>query len=296
VRAALAHPVSPVLFSLHGAVRGGGRAVLPVWRSGLSRVPAQRLARDPGLGDGPPQRPPERRLRPGGGDGLGLRHGHRAGGHAQVRHRRHPALLRERPALPRPVRRGPGRGMKVSLRWLREFVDIDRPPAEIAHLLINAGIEVASVAPAVDGLSGAVVAQIEAVERDLETTRPGHLNRLCRVAAGGRRYSVIGGAPHVRPGLRTALAPPGARLPGGRAIDTAVIRGTVSEGMLCSERELGLGEDGAGIIELPADAPLGADLLAYLGLDDIIFEIEITPNRPDVLSVRGVARELAVLT
>jgi phenylalanyl-tRNA synthetase beta chain len=186
--------------------------------------------------------------------------------------------------------------MKISTRWLREFVETDRSSAQLKELLVNAGIEVASVASAVEGLAGVVVAEVEAIERDLEVSRPGHLNRLCRVAAGGRRYTVVCGAPNIRPGLRSALALPGARLPGGRHIDAASIGGTVSEGMLCSERELAIGDDAAGILELPGDAPLGADLVEYLGLDDILLDIEITPNRPDALSVRGVAREIAALT
>ena len=123
-----------------------------------------------------------------------------------------------------------------------------------------------------------------------------HHNRLCRVALPDKTFSVICGAPNAVPGLRTAFAPPGATLPGGRTITEAKIRGTVSEGMLCSEQELGIGPDGSGILELPADAPLGAQLSRYLGLDDTILEIEITPNRPDALSVVGVAREVAALT
>jgi phenylalanyl-tRNA synthetase beta chain len=122
------------------------------------------------------------------------------------------------------------------------------------------------------------------------------VNRLCRVALPDRTLSVLCGAPNAVPGLRTALAPPGATLPGGRAIGVATIRGTRSEGMLCSERELGIGDDGDGILALPADAPLGTDLVTYLGLDDTIFEIEITPNRPDALSIVGVAREVAAVT
>jgi len=191
---------------------------------------------------------------------------------------------------------GGGRGVRVSTRWLREFVATDLAPAELGELLIGAGIEVAALVPAVEGLSAVVVAEVEAIERDLDPARPGHGNRLCRVAVGPRRYRVVCGAPNVRPGLRTALAPPGATLPGGRGIEAAAIRGTVSEGMLCSERELGIGDDAGGIIELPADAPPGADLVEYLGLDDTLLEIEITPNRPDALSVRGLAREVAVLT
>ncbi|HEY4909895.1 MAG TPA: phenylalanine--tRNA ligase subunit beta, partial [Methylomirabilota bacterium] len=162
--------------------------------------------------------------------------------------------------------------------------------------LVNAGIEVASVQPLVEGLSGVVIGEIEAIEKDLGVTPAGHHNRLCRVALPDKTFSVICGAPNAVPGLRTAFAPPGATLPGGRTITAAKIRGTVSEGMLCSEQELGIGPDGSGILELPADAPLGAQLSRYLGLDDTILEIEITPNRPDALSVVGVAREVAALT
>ena len=105
------------------------------------------------------------------------------------------------------------------------------------------------------------------------------------------------GAPNTAVGLRAAFAPPGARLPGGREIAVAKIRGVESQGMLCSERELGLGDEHeAGVLALDADAPLGADLVEHLGLDDRVLEIEITPNRPDCLSVLGVARELAALT
>jgi phenylalanyl-tRNA synthetase beta chain len=186
--------------------------------------------------------------------------------------------------------------VKISCRWLKEFVDTDLGPREIADRLVNAGVEVASIAPVVEGLSGVVVGEIEAIEAELDESRPGHRNRLCRVVLPDRRLSVICGAPNVAPGLRSALAPAGATLPGGREIKIATIRGVVSEGMLCSEKELGLGPDNEGILALPPDAPLGADLTTYLGLDDAILEIEITPNRPDALSVVGVAREVAALT
>jgi len=186
--------------------------------------------------------------------------------------------------------------MKISYRWAHEFVETDLSPAAVADRLVNAGIEVASVQPVVEGLSGVVVGDIEAIESDLGVTPAGHHNRLCRVALPGKTFSVICGAPNAAPGLRAAFAPPGATLPGGRVIKAAKIRGTVSEGMLCSEQELGIGQDGSGILELPADAPLGTQLIPYLGLDDTILEIEITPNRPDALSVVGVAREIAALT
>ena len=186
--------------------------------------------------------------------------------------------------------------MKVSYRWLQEFVETDLAPREIAERLVNAGIEVSAIKPVVEGLGGVVIAEIEAIERDLGTTPAGHLNKLCRVRLPDRKFSVICGAPNAVPGVRTALAPPGATLPGKGAVKAAVIRGVTSEGMLCSERELGLSDDHAGILVLPGDAPLGADLGTYLGLDDWILEIEITPNRPDALSIVGVAREISALT
>src|SRR6266542_5105322 len=186
--------------------------------------------------------------------------------------------------------------MKISHRWLKEFVETELTPREIADRLINAGIEVATITPVVEGLAGVVIAEIEEVEGDLGPTPAGHRNKLCRVALPDRKFSVICGAPNAVPGLRTAFAPPGATLPGGRTIKATKIRGTLSEGMLCSEQELGIGLDARGILELPADAPLGAPLSRYLGLDDTILEIEITPNRPDALSVVGVAREVAALT
>ena len=185
--------------------------------------------------------------------------------------------------------------MKISYRWLREYVDTDLPPAVLADRLTNAGIPVEGVTPLVEGLGGVVVAEIESIEREVPGAG-GHVNRLCRVALPDRTLSVLCGAPNAVVGLRTALAPPGATLPGGRAIGVATIRGTRSEGMLCSEKELGIGDDGDGILALPADAPLGTDLVTYLGLDDTIFEIEITPNRPDALSIVGVAREVAAVT
>ncbi len=186
--------------------------------------------------------------------------------------------------------------MKISYRWLREFVETDLSPREVADRLVNAGIEVAAISPVVEGLSGVVIAEIEAIERDLGPTPAGHQNRLCRVRLPDRTFSVICGAPNATPGLRTAFAPPGATLPPGGAVKAVRIRGVSSEGILCSERDLGLSEDHGGILALPADAPLGADLSTYLGLDDWILEIEITPNRPDALSVVGVAREISALT
>ncbi len=186
--------------------------------------------------------------------------------------------------------------MKITFRWLKEFVETDLDARAVADRLTNAGIGVEQIAPVVEGLAGVVVGEIEAIESDLGVSAAGHHNRLVRVALPDRRFSVVCGAPNATPGLRAAFAPPGARLPGLGEVKAAKIRGVVSEGILCSEKELGISDDQSGVLVLPAEAPLGADLSTYLGLDDWILDVEITPNRPDALSVVGVAREVAALT
>jgi len=186
--------------------------------------------------------------------------------------------------------------MKVPYKWIREFVDLRLSPAEAADRLLNAGIEVAAVVPLAPDIRGVVIGEIEAIERELGESH-GHRLLLCRVSTGSQTFSVVSGAPNTKVGVRAAFAPPGAVLPGDRRIETVTIRGAPSQGMLCSERELGFGpEHEAGILVLDGDAPLGRDLVAYLGLDDHVLDVEVTPNRPDCLSVLGVARELAALT
>ena len=186
--------------------------------------------------------------------------------------------------------------MKIPYSWVREFVDLTLTAEQAAERLVNAGIEVASVTPLAPDLKGVVVGEIEAVERELGQGHGGYPLFLCRVSTGREHYSVVCGAPNTKVGVRAAFAPPGAVLPGGRRIAAAKIQGVESQGMLCSERELGIGEEHeAGILEVP-DARPGADLVAELGLDDQVLEVEVTPNRPDCLSVLGIARELAALT
>ncbi len=185
--------------------------------------------------------------------------------------------------------------MKIPYAWIREFVDLRLTAAQAADRLVNAGIEVASVTPLAPDCKGVVVGEIEAIERELGASH-GHRLVVCRVSTGREHYSVVCGAPNTKVGIRAAFAPPGAVLAGGRRIATAKIHGAESQGMLCSERELGIGEEHeAGILLLDGARP-GADLIAALGLDDHVLEIEITPNRPDCLSVVGIARELAALT
>ena len=121
--------------------------------------------------------------------------------------------------------------------------------------------------------------------------------QVCKVkAAQGELLQIVCGAANARAGLKTALAMVGAKLPGDKQIAAAKLRGVDSAGMLCSSKELGLADASEGILELPADSPAGADLRAFLGLDDEILELNVTPNRGDAMSILGIAREVAALT
>ena len=186
--------------------------------------------------------------------------------------------------------------MKVSLRWLRELVELPGDPdaATVAAALTRQGLEVEGMEARGREVAGVVVAEVVAVR-----PHPGAEKlRLVRVRAGAasqhQEVEVVCGAPNVPPpGNRVAWAAPGARLPGGQVIAPREIRGVLSPGMLCSEPELGIGPKGDGILILsPSDAP-GADVAALLGVADDVFEVNVTPNRSDALSHLGIARELA---
>jgi phenylalanyl-tRNA synthetase beta chain len=180
--------------------------------------------------------------------------------------------------------------VKLPVSWLRSWVELAWSDRELAERLTMLGFEVESMAPAAPAFSGVHVAEIRAVTPHPQASKL----RLCRVSSGhGPELQVVCGAANARTGLRTALAAIGARLPGEVTIGTSTIRGVESQGMLCSARELGLSEQGEGILELDADAPLGASLRDYLRLDENLIEIGITPNRGDAMSVLGIARELA---
>src|SRR5262245_18312939 len=181
--------------------------------------------------------------------------------------------------------------MKFSEAWLREWVD----PAVDSHGLVErltmAGIKVEAIHPAAESFNGVVVGEVKAVQPHPDA---GHLS-VCSVWDGATTQQVVCGAPNVRAGMRSAYATVGARLPGDKRIDAAKLRGVESFGMLCSAAELGLGEDAGGIMDLTVDAPVGASLRTALALDDSIIELDLTPNRGDCLSIRGVAREVGVL-
>ena len=182
--------------------------------------------------------------------------------------------------------------MKLPLSWLREWVDLPEDPREVAARLISIGIEVESITPVAGEFTDVVVAEITQIAPHPQADKL----RICQVSDGsGALLQIVCGAANARQGLKSALARIGAELPGGVPIKRAKLRGVESAGMLCSARELGLSESHEGILELPADAPLGVPLRTYMELDDVILDLGVTANRGDVMSVLGVARELAAL-
>ncbi len=186
--------------------------------------------------------------------------------------------------------------MKFSEKWLRTWVNPDISTQEMCDQLTMAGLEIESVELAAGEFTNVVVAQIETLESHPDADK---LN-ICRVNDGAQMLQIVCGAANVRPGLKIPLAKVGAVLPGETGKETfkikpAKLRGAESFGMLCSEKELGLAEQAEGLMELAPDAPLGVSLRDYLSLDDMIIEVDLTPNRGDCLSIAGIARELAVL-
>ncbi len=184
--------------------------------------------------------------------------------------------------------------MLVSESWIREWVDPNISTEDLAEKLTLAGLEVESITRAGPHLDSTmvVVGEITAV-----TSHPHAPNlSLCEVRVGKKeRLSIVCGAENVRAGLRTAVARAGAKI-GDMTISRRDVKGEESEGMLCSAMELGLAESAHGIIELDQNAPLGAGIVDYLDLHDLVFEFKLTPNRGDCLGMVGVAREISVLT
>lgn len=181
--------------------------------------------------------------------------------------------------------------MIVSYNWLKEFIDFDLTPEELSHRLTMVGLEVDAMDYLGAGLDTVVVARLETVESHPEADRL----TVCQVATGSEVISVVCGATNHKAGDLVALAQVGSVLPGDFKIKKSKIRGQVSMGMLCSQKELGLAEEAAGIMILPPDSPLGRPVFEVLGLKDVRFELGLTPNRPDCLSIVGVAREVAAI-
>ena len=180
--------------------------------------------------------------------------------------------------------------MIISEQWLRTWVSPQVTTDALSHKLTMIGLEVDSIAGAAEAFSGVVVAQIIAAEQHPDADKL----RVCTVNAGDETVQIVCGAPNARAGLIAPLAKVGAVLPGDFKIKKAKLRGVESQGMLCAGAELTISEDNDGLMELPADAPIGANIREYLSLDDQVIELGLTPNRADCHSVRGIARDVAV--
>lgn len=185
--------------------------------------------------------------------------------------------------------------MKFSEAWLRQWVNPSLDSANLLHQMTMAGLEVDGTEPAAKVFSGVVVAQIQSAEQHPDADKL----KVCQVSDGVDVFQVVCGAPNAREGLITAFAKVGAVLPDNFKIKKAKLRGVESFGMLCGADEIGLEEDSEGIIELPADSTIGADLAGIAGadlpLDDLTVDVDLTPNRGDCLSLKGLAREVGVL-
>jgi len=188
--------------------------------------------------------------------------------------------------------------MQFSEYWLRTMVDPTLTSSELSHLLTMSGLEVEEVEPVAPPFSNVVVAEVVEVVRHPNADR---LN-VCQVDVGtGTLLNIVCGAPNVRAGMKAICAKAGAVLPPGAdgkpfEIKVGQLRGVESQGMMCSARELRISEESSGLMELPADAPVGQDIRDYLALNDLKFTIKLTPNKADCLSVLGVAREVSALT
>src|SRR5213083_997408 len=203
-----------------------------------------------------------------------------------VRHPRHPPLCAKRPAVSPPVR------MKFSVNWLREFVDLPENPEEIADLLTRAGVETQNIETRAARIDKVIVSQITASSRHPNADRL----TVCEVDDGsGTKRQIVCGATNYKVGDKVPLALPGAKLPDGTEIKKNNLRGVESEGMLCSPIELGMGEDASGLLILSPEAKIGTPIGEFFPADTIL-DVEVTPNRGDLLSHFGLAREIAALT
>ncbi|WP_432773782.1 phenylalanine--tRNA ligase subunit beta [Francisella salimarina] len=184
--------------------------------------------------------------------------------------------------------------MKFSHNWLNEYLDDTQDSQNLADTLTLAGLEVDAIEPVVaEKVTGVVVGQIKTINKHPDADK---LN-ICSVdVAEEELLTIVCGAKNIYEGMKAPVATIGAVLPGNFKIKKSKLRGQESFGMMCSEEELGLAEKADGLMDLPADAPVGKDMNEYLNLDDNIIEVDLTPNRADCLSVYGIAREVSALT
>ena len=181
--------------------------------------------------------------------------------------------------------------MKFSEQWLREWVNPQLSTQELAHQITMAGLEVDAIEPVAGEFSGVIVGEILSAEQHPDADKL----RVCQVSDGKAEFQVVCGAPNARAGIKVPFATVGAVLPGDFKIKKAKLRGVESFGMLCGPDELALGENTGGLLELPPELTAGLDLRVALDLNDQLIELGLTPNRSDCLSLRGIARDVAVL-
>ncbi len=182
--------------------------------------------------------------------------------------------------------------MRISFNWLKEYVETDLTVQQVSDRLTMAGLEVEGLEYLGEGISGVVVGRIVSINPHPNADKL----TLCEVDNGKEILPIVCGAKNMKAGDKVPLAQAGSSLPGGMKIEKAKLRGVMSFGMLCSEKELGLARESSGLMILPEDAPVGEDIVKAIGLDDWAMEINVTPNRPDCLSTAGIAREAAALT
>src|SRR5512139_1376751 len=181
--------------------------------------------------------------------------------------------------------------MKFTLSWLKDHLDTEADAAAVSETLTRIGLEVEGVHNPAEALRPFTIARVVTAERHPQADK---LQVLTVDTGSGEPLQVVCGAPNARAGLVGVFGGPGTYVPGSDfVLKKAAIRGVESNGMMCSARELRLGEDHDGIIELPADAPVGMSFADYAGLDDAVFDVAVTPNRPDCMGVDGIARDLA---
>ncbi|SUO96387.1 phenylalanine--tRNA ligase subunit beta [Suttonella ornithocola] len=181
--------------------------------------------------------------------------------------------------------------MQLSTAWLAADYGLELSPEALAKRLTMAGLEVDSMAPAAGTFSGVIVGEVT----DLMPHPDADKLRIATVNTGKERLQIVCGAPNVAKGVKVPVALIGAQLPGDFKIKKSKLRGVESFGMLCSARELGMSDDHSGLLILPKDAPIGEDIREYLQLNDTLIDIDLTPNRADAFSMRGLAREAAML-
>jgi phenylalanyl-tRNA synthetase beta chain len=183
--------------------------------------------------------------------------------------------------------------MKIAESWLREWVSPDLDTEALSHQLTMLGLEVDDLSIEGQGIEKVVIAEVVECGKHPDADRLS----VCKVSDGSDELvDIVCGAPNARVGLKTPLAKPGVTLPNGLKLRKSKIRGVVSNGMLCSAVELGLGDESDGIMELPADAPVGESINDYLALPDAVIDVDLTPNRGDCFSILGIARDVAALT